>query len=197
MANYIAFKLVKDDKLKDVILFTFDTQTRAEGYSNGAKSGTQGFELEGNINLKKHSFTMAYSYYQNAHNQVDEIKIEGKDDLFLAFPHQKITFFGTFALSKRITMSPSIWYSGEKYSYEPFDMNNPDELKLVLHKPTLNWNINFRMENVFIKNLDCSLGLYNLLNQKNYFVSPLNLGLYPLPDQRTEFILRFQYNLGY
>lgn len=168
-----------------------------EGYDNGIRTGSQGIEVELTSKYKRFMLQANYSYYTSKGlNEVDYYKViyNGKflDNVMLGAPTHKAVLNFYYDLSKIFSVNYTLAYTSEKYGYA---FNSAvDSMTLVQFKPEIMMNFVFSTSNL-IKNLDISLGFYNILNTKNYFVEPYDGGHPPLLEKGREIMIKLNYRL--
>ncbi|MEP7265707.1 MAG: TonB-dependent receptor [Bacteroidota bacterium] len=180
----------------DKIIYTVDTSADVtgapDGYINRNVTGTQGVELEYKFLGKWGTLDLTYSYY-TAENKphIPEYDIPDIQNEVLALAHHKITLNSTINLSKSVFISPSLLFYSKKYGIAGID-----ELENYIYKEfpeTFYANV-FIGYNTPIKGLQAGFGVYDIFNQKTFYIQPYNSGHAPFPGTSREFLVRLNYN---
>lgn len=187
--------------IKNPIIYIYTNNS--EGYDNYKKTGSNGFETEISLKLKKLLVKINYSYYSSIDfitskpiNEVPDYFVFHNSDtlnnILLGAPKHKLFFNISYDINKNITINFSSNITSFKYGYlydKQINLTNLTKLPSVLQS-----NIIFTFRNLF-KGLNVQFGVYNILNSKNYFVQPYNGGHMPLQETGREFLIKLQYSL--
>ncbi|MCS6822412.1 MAG: TonB-dependent receptor plug domain-containing protein [Microscillaceae bacterium] len=178
------------------ILYIYNPATFEEYYTNQDRAGTRGIESELKWVSKKGFLKVNYSFYQNHRTTATTylLNLDSKNYLLLGLPAHKFTLLANYKVNKTIWLNTSLLGLSEKYTfvYKDFDFQ---DFALQRYPSTWQWNVSCLFKNV-AKNLDISLLIYNLLNQTQWLISPVNSGINPFVEPRREFVLRLHYQIG-
>ncbi|MCU0393813.1 MAG: TonB-dependent receptor, partial [Thermoflexibacter sp.] len=180
--------LIKDFIAREDII-TGDVQ-----YRNIGNSGTQGVELEARYRKKWGYINIGYSFYRVSESQPSQ-KLPLVSQVFSGIPAQKATLQATFQVNDRISLSPTILYTTNKFKIASI-LFNPTDSREYAPETLVNFSVNFK--NILVKNLTLSATGYNLLNQANWYV-PWKIDFsseIELPAQSREFLLKLMYEFG-
>jgi outer membrane cobalamin receptor len=168
-------------------------------YTNKDQTGTKGFELEYRIRKNWGYVNANYAYYTaEGINKVLEYTVPNNKGSLLATPQHKINLNGSFNLTKKMTINPTMTYLGERYGNGDAVFNEEAqnwELPIVKIKPTLLTNIFLNYRDVLINNLNIGVGCYNLLDTEHTFIQAYTGGSQPMPSQTREFIIKLSYKI--
>lgn len=186
--NMILTANIFDLTIQDnMIYYTYGEEAT---YINVGKTGTQGIEFEYKYLDNQTKINCSYSFYKANKNEVDKFSVPGKDDIFLAFPANKLTLSGQYQLNK-FSINSSITYYSESYGYERID----EEVKKI--DPYFLSNIFFIYSPT--KELQLGFGVYDLLNSKPSFIQAYDAGFdkhSPIPGPSREYIFKITYELN-
>jgi outer membrane receptor protein involved in Fe transport len=185
-----------DIKIKDPIIYYFDSETDSEWYQNASRTGSAGFELEYRVRYNWGYVGTNYSYASQklgnwSHfdkNRVDAWAVPGHPDMVLGFPQQKLAFNASYQLG-HFSLNPSLSLVSSRYGYD-------GEGKLERHKPAILLNTFVRYAIPSWKDFAIGAGIYNIANQKYDYIQPYAGGLPSHPGPSREFIVRLEYKMG-
>jgi outer membrane receptor protein involved in Fe transport len=163
-------------------------------YKNIGNSGTQGIELEARYRKKWGYINVGYSFYRVSATQPSQ-KLPLVSQVFSGIPAQKATLQATFQVNDRISLSPTILYTTNKFKIASI-LFNPTDSREYAPETLVNFSVNFK--NILVKNLTLSATGYNLLNQAHWYV-PWKIDFsseIELPAQSREFLLKLMYEFG-
>jgi outer membrane receptor protein involved in Fe transport len=184
---------VYDILIKDFIIRE-DLITTDALYKNIGNSGTQGIEVEARYRKKWGYVNFGYSFYRVSETQVSQ-KLPLVSQVFSGTPAQKATLQASFQVNSRLSLSPTLLYTTNKFKIASI-LFNPTDSKEYAPEILVNFNVNYK--DFLVKNLTLSVGGYNLLNQSQWYV-PWKIDFssdIELPAQSREFLVRFLYQLG-
>ncbi len=192
---------VFDITTRNPIIYFIDTSSTAnlaspEGYINKEANGSMGIEGEYRYKGKWGYVNMTYSYYTIASKtQVPDYSVDQNSSLSLAFPANKITLNSSINLTPSFFISPSFCYSGKRYGYDGIDSLGDYTLSEFKEQYFLNFYAGYN--NIFVKGLDLSVGVFDILNEKVLYIQPYSGGHAPLPGVSREIIFKLRYQLHY
>jgi outer membrane cobalamin receptor len=185
-------------EIQDPIRYKFATIGTLSGdyYDNGGKTGTRGIELEYKFKTSTWWASTHFAYYNpiytGSENSAYLVPVDQKSHLGLA--NQKVGLVASFNVVKDFSINPSLNYLGTRYTYSsnPYYDGSEQEVKKV--KPTTLLNLNFLLSNLGHKNLDLSLSIFNLLDQKYTVYSYARPSYHEgLPAASREVVARLNY----
>lgn len=178
--------------LKDPIIYYIDINTSTEGYKNVSQAGSKGFEMEYKYFSKKINFTFNMSYYDTKNiNKVEDYAVDNNENILLGAPQIKINAILNYQLTNNLNIYFGETYLSSKYGYTALDTNNNLIIKKFSPNNLINLFINY--ENFLIKNFNLGIGVYNILNEKYYFLQPYKGGHAPLPSSSREVLFKISY----
>ena len=192
---------VFDITTRNPIIYFIDTSSTAnlaspEGYINKEANGSMGIEGEYRYKGKWGYVNMTYSYYTIASKtQVPDYSVDQNSSLSLAFPANKITLNSSINLTPSFFISPSFCYSGKRYGYAGVDSLGDYTLSEFKEQYFVNFYAGYN--NLFVKGLDLSVGVFDILNEKVLYIQPYSGGHAPLPGVSREIIFKLRYQLHY
>jgi outer membrane receptor for ferrienterochelin and colicin len=168
----------------------------SDAYINLEKTGTRGFEIEYKFKCR-HGYTgINYSFYIPSVNMIPNYAVKENSDAFLAFATHKINLLSGIKITNHINLNSSFSFSGPRYGITAYNEITGDT---TVHKfnPTLIANVNLSYDDLFVKGLNGSIGVYNLLDAKEYYIQPYNSLHAPLPGYAREFAIKISYNINF
>lgn len=179
-------------QIDDPIVYFYDGVTGAEGYENYEQTGTNGVEVEYKYKDTWGSLGFNYSYYTaNGENKVASYDVPGDKNKLLGLPQNKMNLYGSFALTKDFTFSPSFTYLGERAGFTSYDAL--DNQVLEIFDPVVFANFYFQYKNLFTEGLTVGAGVFNLTNNDYAYIQPYNSDHAPLPAASREIVVRLKY----
>jgi outer membrane cobalamin receptor len=182
-------------KLDDAIIYFYDASGN-QGYSNYASTGTLGFEIDARARYSRWSGDINYSYYTaNGMNQVTTWDVPGHPDSLLGTPRHKLAATATITpvADLPIRITPSLVVMGTRYGYTSLDAaGNP---QIDIFDPVGLANLFVEWRDLYMKDLDVGLGVYNIGGAQFFFIEPYNGYKAPLPGLDREIMLRVSYGV--
>jgi len=187
---------VFDIKIQKPIVYYIDRITFSEGYSNLNQTGSRGVEVELRNKQKWGYINLGYSYYIPQYNETENYQVidengEVDRNMYLGIPNHKVTLNTNFRIKGSWHISPMLMYFSKKFTYL---YNSSADLLLTEFDPEFHLNLVTHFN--LMDELKLSIGGYNLLGQKLWFINPYNSGDNPIPEQRQELFLRLSYKLN-
>jgi outer membrane receptor for ferrienterochelin and colicin len=183
---------VFDMQIQDVIVYDANLVT----YNNFGKTGTRGFDLSYKMSECWGYLDFSYSYYKAIDNEVPTYVSRDangniNNDVLLGFPASKAALSGSYQLSNKLSVNPSILYLGQRYTTYWSNAAGGDVSRAL--DPVTQININLRAKEI-AKNLEISLAVYNIFDNA-YDIAP---GYYkaeqPTPSYSREYTVKLTYN---
>ena len=194
--NRMEFKVVGFNyTIHKFIIFGFDKMYN-ESYINSGTINNAGAELEAKIKLKRLVIGCNYSNYYTIKSSVNDILVDTLNVKkgTLAFPKHKVVFSLTYKLKKNNSINLFYVMQTQKSTYERVNVTT-DEYSLIQYPATNNINITYQRNGFILKFIDVNVGLYNVLNTKNYYLYPSSQGYAPVFGMDREFFVNFKLNL--
>lgn len=174
------------------IAYTIDSVTGAEGYLNLGKQGTSGgeasFSIRGGWGRAEASYSL---YVPTLGVGIPNYLAPGRVDMFLGAPAHRASLVGVVKPIEWLSLAPVVHLYGPRLSIGPSDMNG--NVTTVQIPTQVMANFVVRVENVPVKGLSASLGVYNLFGTDYRFVQPYTGGHAPLPGLGREVMLKLTY----
>ncbi len=188
VANYF------DIRIKDPIVYAFDSSTGEDSYLNLGKMGSRGTEFEFRMREKWGSLSLNYSYYHSAYTSTHAYSPPSGGSRYVGFPSHKWTFSGSWELFENLTLHPSIIVISERPAYQTVSAGTgTSEISELDPEAVVNLFIRYR--SAFLKGLNIGLGFYDLFNVGHAFVQPYDGYHSPLPGSAREVALKIEYSL--
>lgn len=176
-------------------------------YQNAARSGTQGFELEGRYKHEKGFINANYSYYfvgnkvripayQVATFNFDPaLREEVESSQLLSFPAHRFNINATYYPVDDISVNVSASYIGKRYGYDvPLEGNGSSwELKTI--DPTLLTQVFVRYNRLWDGHLKLGFGVYDILNQRIRYYQPFQGLNTSVPGPSRELVMKISWDL--
>jgi outer membrane cobalamin receptor len=179
-----------DVDIEAPIVYTFDTAAQTERYLNASRTGSRGVEVEARMRDTWGSVTVGYSYAAAQNNGVDVYTAGNITDVMRAMPAHKLSALGIFKISDHLTFSPSTVMMSERFGFLGDPAKPVQEVP-----PTVIVNAFLDWHDVFVPGLDAGVGVYNLLDEQDFFVQPYDGGHGALPAPSREALVRLEYAL--
>ena len=185
-----------DITINKPIVYFYDEETEAEGYLNGEKTGTMGSEVNFRWQKGQNNFNLGYSiYFAAGKNKVENYEVKLNKDAMVGIPQHKFTLNSSWRLLKNgLFFNPQIIAMGKRYAYT--EVNDDGEPVLKEVNPSLLISLNLLYRNAFIKGLDLSIGVFDLLNAKPPYYQAYNGYHPPYPGKHREIFFKLSYNLS-
>lgn len=185
---------VFDMETKDPIIYYYDPVLDLEGYINKDRTGTQGIEAELKFVSRIININAGYSYYTAENKPVlENYAVPDNDKALLGLANDKAFFTISSPSNKRIQASAQLIGKGIRYAIDSLDGNNPIYTTI---DPSVKINCSLSFNNLFVKGINLSLGVYNLLDESDIYIQPYNSLHAPLPGRGREYRLQFSYRLN-
>jgi len=159
-------------------------------YKNSGVLGTRGIESGFKVTGEKLSLFLNYAYCQRSKNSkdVEGIFVDSITGNLFAAPKHSVGLFSSIQLSNKISFNPSLTYIGQRYGYEQ------NSMPLVAFDPAYLVNVNIYWEDFLLDDLDLSIGVHNMLNEKFRFSNPVSAHA-PLPglDPAIQIKINYQF----
>lgn len=184
-------------QIQNPIVYIAHPVTGNDYYSNFEQTGSKGAEISAKYKPNWGYFSLAYSYYQRNKNTVPSYEIEGKKNVFGAFPQHKWVLNAGISLTKYWNISAAFKYFGYRYTYIHAD-KKWENLGLTAFEPTL--MVNLSVTRYLLKNnrLSINMGINNLLKSDFYYLNAYQSGQNPIPasDRSLNLNLRYRFSNG-
>ncbi|MCK5148814.1 TonB-dependent receptor plug domain-containing protein [bacterium] len=182
--------------VNDVMVY-FPVTPEVYAYKNGERTGSKGLEMELRIRKGWGYVNLCYSYYNaKGINKTFDFATPESESSMLGVPQHKLTMNGSYKISKRFSVNPSIIYLGKRYGYNNFDFVIEDLVPEEYDAEILA-NIYFKCNDLFVDGLNVGFGVYDIFNSKYQFVAPALTWHAPLPGPSREFVFRLSYDFNF
>lgn len=176
------------------IIYYYDN-VNGDRYHNIGSTGSRGIELEYKIKDNWGALDLNYSFYTVAgKSKIEDYSVPQNEKILLAFPAHKINLSASFQLNRHFTVTPSLLFRSETYSYTSVDTAGNGIVEKF--DPQLFANLFFRYENV-LKGLDVGIGVYNIFDEKVRYLQPYNSLHAPLPGPSRELVIKLSYAIHF
>lgn len=185
---------VFDSKMKNTITFLI-TDEGLDGYLNYKQSGTRGVEAELKYKNKNLFVIANYSFYTaKGINRIDILKSDFNPGQLNGAPQHSLKVTVNQQLNKIVSISLNYIYQSEKSAYTSYDAATETYAQSLLPQVNMiNLVSNFRL---FKNTTLFQLGLYNLLNQKYYYVQPYDGGDFPIRTNQFEVMAKITHTFN-
>ncbi len=161
-----------------------------EGYQNFAHTGTLGFEADYKLRYKWGYASANYSYYAAQDNKVPSYAVPAHSQVLLGMPQHKVTLHGAWNAWKNLRVAPSFVVTSGAWAY----MNPGDPVEgtgtLTHADPLVLANLFVSYRDLGVKGLEAGIGIYNALDDKNYFLQPYDGGHAEMQGGARQLLLR-------
>lgn len=171
---FFSVNLFDNTIYKPIVYIIDESSSLGESYINGDKTGSQGVESE--IKLVSNNWGylfLNYSYYTTGEkNKVGDYQVflgdKPEEKIVLGFPSHKISGMGHWNVADDFSINPSFVYMSDIYGVSSIseDVNGEEIYHYNKFAGQFLLNVNLLYENIFTKGFDISLGVYDLLNEK-------------------------------
>jgi outer membrane cobalamin receptor len=178
-------------RINDTIVYLVNADG-SEGYQNYAHTGSLGFEAEYKLRYKWGYGSINYSYYAAQDNTVDSYAVPGHAQVLLGMPQHKVTLHGAWKAWKNLRVAPSFVVTSGAWAY----MNPGDGMgvgTLTHADPLVLANVFVSYRDLGVEGLEAGLGIYNALDDKNYFFQPYDGGHAEMQGGARMLLLRLGY----
>jgi outer membrane receptor for ferrienterochelin and colicins len=171
------------------IAYLYDQTAGTEIYKNLGMQGTTGGELALRWKNTWARIDANYSLYvPTVATDIDTYQAPGRTDMFLGAPAHHGVLTGSVRPLKWLSLAPTLLIFGPKLA---INSEAGDSAEQIPSQVLANFVV--RADDVGVKGLNLSLGLYNLFNTNYAHVQPYNGGNAPIPSLGREVLLRVGY----
>lgn len=180
-------------RVKDIIVYSYDTLSSTEHYNNYDLVKTIGLETELRYTKSIHEMRFNFSTYKVDSLKAPPFKTGQDSSALIGSPTQKFYFADFIHLSENTVLTPSLTYLVNNNSYHWSDST----FKEKRLKDQLIGNLFLRQNNIFMSGLSAGLGINNLFNSDVYYSQPYvkegDFRASPYPGQSREYVVRLDY----
>ena len=180
-----------DVSFDKAIVYLQGTETGTGSYFNSGKYGSRGVEAQYRYQADKLSLLCNYAYYRVSRNDIEAYEVAGHDHSFLAFPQHRFNFLAGLKINDHFSIHPSASIFGKRYGYA-FN-SSEGEFGLNDFDPTLVFNLNFRIKDVFKEGMEIDFGVRDLFDSEYEYIQAYNSGHAPLPAPTRSIYARLSY----
>lgn len=177
--------------IRDPIVYSYFPDLESEGYTNGEKVGSVGFEAELKSKQAWGSWLVNYSHYKAVDAEVDTYDVALDSGSYRAFARNKVAGLFRYSLTDNLSLAPSLLFLDTRYGTRT--ANSDGTYTLDEFDPVFLCNIYLGYTFSTIKNLEAGIGLYNIGGQNFDFIQPYDGGHAPLPGMAPEVMGRVLY----
>jgi outer membrane cobalamin receptor len=183
-----------DMETSDPIIYYYDPILDEEGYINKERTGTQGIEAELKFISRAIKINAGYSYY-TAENKpaLENYEVPENEKALLGLANDKAFLTISSPSNKKIQASVQLIGKGIRYAIDSLDGDNP---VYRTYDPSVKINCSLSFNNLFVKGINLSLGVYNVLDEADIYIQPYNSLHAPLPGRGREYRVQLSYRLG-
>lgn len=167
---------------KPILFSTSQNGAATDGYYNGSRLSTYGFEGELRWDRPVLSSYLGYSFYRANDNDIDYVR--GGDGRFLAAPAHKISITETWHILKGLDWNVNGFWISERSAYVYPNMGigqlDPEFI--------LNTFLSYKYRHFTV-----GVGMANILDQDRYAPQPYKGGIAPLPLRGREVFAKITY----
>lgn len=165
----------------------------ANTYLNFDEAGSRGFEVEYRINARWGYITANYAYYTaKDKNKVALYADPTEEARVLGLPSGRVNVMSSITLSDAWSINPSLNYIGKRAGITSIDVS--DNYVYSEFDAQFFFNLYLRYTK---GNFDGGIGVYDLLDEKQFFVQPYASGHTPLPGLGREFLIKLTYKIPF
>jgi len=170
------------------------TQGNSQYYGNFNQSGSSGFEIDYRIKYSWGYVSANYSSY-SAKN-INKVPLY-QDSTYhqnsvLSLPTGRFNLLANIRLGNIFSINPSINALSKRYTYLGKLSNNQSIYATVNSQVIANLFIRAK-----VKNIDAGIGVYNITDEKQYFIQAYSGGHMPLPGLGREIVVNFAYSIPF
>ena len=181
---------VFDVGITDPIVYFYDEETEAEGYTNYTRTGTRGVEAELRYRRRNAWAQLSYSLYRAHDNEVASYAVPDQPALLLALPAHKVTLVASVNPWANLHLTASGIFMSPRHG---FLRGEEGESDVEASPPAVLVNAFATYKDLGVRGLELGVGVYDLLNQGTPLLQPYDGGHAPMPGPRREILGRLQY----
>ncbi len=182
-----------DTEINDPIVYVSDSIV-LDTYINRKRVGTRGFEFRLSVHSKKMNMSIGYSVYKSRCSTDDFQEVMCSSGKFLAFPTNRLTYMLRYRISNYLAINSHGSVQSANMSFEPSGSSGAELVEVSYPMTFLaGADIDFRIPKIQQFSFRC--GMENILDSKNYIVSPYNSGLAPLRMNGREYKIQLTYQI--
>jgi len=185
-----------DIRMNKIIIF-FD-EGDIWGYKNGKQLNTKGFEIELRTKYSKWYSIFNYSYYglKTTDETCKYLYLPpNNQNVALGMPQHKATAQFSYYITNKIILNTGLIYLSKCFTYTSLDdLGYPVEGTI---KSAFLANIFLNCNNLFTKNLNFSIGIYDIFNRNYDYIQAYNGFSPPFPGPGREILVKLSYNLNF
>jgi outer membrane receptor for ferrienterochelin and colicin len=167
-----------------------------EWYTNATKSGTRGFEVVYSIRKKTWYSNLTYSF-SNAiavDSTLATFVVPQTSKQFVGFPVYKLTFNFNYNITSRLSLNPTLIYSGKRYAYSGTD-DDGNTVSSALNPYAL-FNVFMNYKHI-VPGLTAGIGVYDVFNEHPNIPQAYDGGYSPIPGRSREYVVKLFYQINF
>lgn len=180
-----------DMTIRNAIVYHNDPLTNTESYSNDGPTGSRGAEVVGRWKGSRGYADASYSFYSATKNRVPFYAVPGHGGALLGWPMHKVAVNASVALGAGFSANPSAVWLAERYGYSGLDRAGNPASGRFPNAVLLGFFL--RKNDAFVRGLDLSAGVSDLLASGYSYIQPYNGGHSPLPGPSREVSVKAGY----
>lgn len=180
-------------RTKDIIVYFYEdlgNNEYIEGYENERRFGTSGIEMHYTFKNKKWNFEANLSYYNAGKSDVASYSIPGEENKFIAAGTWKTVLTGGVNLTPTLSFHTTFNLFSSRMAYtEPGVITKLEPYNLI--------NLYLLYENAFVKGLNLSAGVFDLLNERPVLPQAYDGGFSAISGRSREVTAKISYKLPF
>ncbi len=183
-----------DIKTSDIIIYYYDETVAFDGYTNFPKSGTRGLEFILRYKKPIGHIDFSCSYYTSKNvSTIDNYSVPQNNNVLLGFPSLKYSINAGLDLTDHLTWNITSTLLSKRYAITSVN-ESTNEHEYTQLPVFCQLNTFFNYSNLPVCGLNIGIGVYNILNQHEWFIQPYNSLHAPLPGLSREYTVKLSYS---
>jgi outer membrane receptor protein involved in Fe transport len=191
---------VFDINTTDAIRYFVKADSPITGYPDGYRNsrvaiGSKGLELEYKYKSDFGSFNFIYSHYSVGNKGVDRgNNVPADRTQTLGIAKNKLTIAGSFNITPKIFLSPSLNILGRRWGTTGIDSNDRGVFSEFKSQTTINL---YAGSSLLVRNMTIGAGIRNITNTDIIYIQAYNSLHAPLPGMGREYYLKISYQIPF
>ena len=181
------------NKIDNPIIYYTDQFSDDEGYENYESTSTIGVELDYRLKYNWGYVNSSYSFYINNNTKAAPYEVENDQVLLRGFPTHKVIVTSGINIGQKFNLGPTFIINSKKIGYfyqQEYWAGYPDPTVFVYD---LSMIFNLVAHYELIKDLQLSVGVYDILGQNFVAANAYDAGYAGTPMMGQEFLLKLHY----
>lgn len=179
--------------VRDIIVYSYDSGSATENYTNYDEVKTWGIESEIRRTGDRHDLRANYSYYATDVLDADPFRSRLSDQGLLGAPRHKFFLSDAVTLGEGLTFTPSVIYYVDTTGFE----RTAGSFKERRLPNQLIGNLWLQKENILIDGVSAGAGVQNILNSRVYYPQPYvkegDFKAGPYPGRSRDYVVKLEY----